>query len=94
MLLSPANNISAKRPNLVMDTSNLVMDTRLTSNFAKVKNGYVYGGEAYSLSIKKCGEDKDYWKALINTGNEAEGYNEELSKTINNILEMLKKDKM
>lgn len=92
MLLSPANNISAKRPNLVMDTpnlvmdtSNLVMDTRLTSNFAKVKNGYVYGDGAYSLSIKKRGEDMDYWKALINTENEAEGYNVELSKTINNI---------
>jgi hypothetical protein len=87
MLLRPANNISAKRPNIVMDT-------RLTSNFAKVKNGYVYGGGAYSLSIKKRGEDKDYWKALINTENEAEVYNEELSKTINNIPEKLKKDKM
>jgi hypothetical protein len=58
MFLSPANNISAKRPNLVMDT-------RLTSNFAKVKNGYVYGGGAYSLSIKKCGEDKTIGKLLL-----------------------------
>ena len=94
MLLSPANNISAKRPNLVMDTSNLVMDTRLTSNFAKVKNEYVYVDGAYSLSIKKRSEDMDYWKALINTENVAEGYNVELSKTINNILKKLKKDKM
>jgi hypothetical protein len=77
-----------------MDTPNLVMDTRLTSNFAKVKNGYVYGDGAYSLNIKKRGEDMDYWKALINTENEAEGYNVEWSKTINNILEKLKKDKM
>lgn len=70
-----AQSIAQFNPDVVIELK-MIERSPATQNFIGNRNGFFAGYDGtYHLAVRRKGEDKTYWKSLINIGNEHNIYN-------------------